>query len=255
MISLIERMIVLGSIIWALLIAQSFAAEHKRVRVDSDARIFGKHSVYEFTHRPGDWESLKSKLEEWKIGQPYLKLSGAEFLLKYLAVEETCETPNYEWKEGTHDLRQVAGRAAWIFDELLDTRLPAVSPDSSKKELEAVTREASNCVEAYRKAMIDLASAYQVGGNIDDLAAKYNGKIKPGVTGNKAEAYSKEMASLLAEFCPIGRKIEDLEKIIGSQGKKRDGQVYFVFDSGYGGTVYRFVIRDSVVISVRIGGL
>jgi hypothetical protein len=187
---------------------------------------------------------------DWSKARPYEKLAYAEGLLPSLSRLEEVEIRHYEWVKGTHDLRIVAGRAAYHLQEVLGLRLPAVTPEMTQQQAADLYHQALPVVKAYRTAVEDMSRQYGASKSVAELKAAFAGRIKPGVSPQKWRDHLSAFEDLLGQWCPIGRKLADLVEIVGSPGEKEGNHHIYSFDSGFFGVHYRFVVVDGVITSV-----
>ena len=199
-------------------------------------------------------DMVKEVSDQCKGAPVYSRLALAEALVPLLARQEIRETPGYEWQPRTHDLGQIAGRAAFLLEVIVDTELPHVEPTSSEADLAAIQRVALAAVAGYRAGIMAVATERNVGESTESLKKAYKGKITPGITQG-APGSATAMAELLDRWFPIGKKIDDLAELVGSPGEKRNDGIAYRFDTGYGGSEFLFVVEDGVIVSVRISGL
>ena len=184
----------------------------------------------------------------------HAKLVLVEALVPLLGRGERVETRGYEWKEGTHDLSRLAGRAAHVFEAVVGVELPRVEPTSTEAHLNAIQERAAAVVAGYRAGIEAVAAEYDIGESTESLKTEYGGKIKLGQSDQAYES-ALAMAGLLDRWFPIGKKAEDLETMVGSPNKPQaEGLVYW-FHTGYFGWQFLFVVKEGVIESVVITGL
>lgn len=212
-------------------------------------------AVSAFLSSTTDAGSLGRELASWKTAPIYQRLSVSEYLLAFLLDGNTCETVQYRRQEGRHDLNVVAGRAGWALEELLGEKLGTIGRESTKRAREGVHSEARKKVDAYRVRIVKSKMGSKTEESTEVLKARYEGKIKPGITGAEAAKYSGAMARLLAEWFPLGKKIGELQEIVGDPGEKDNEVVSYRFDSGLGGLEYQFKVKEGVIRSVLVIGL
>jgi hypothetical protein len=215
-------------------------------------------------------KTLKAELHDWKKAPPYQTVSAAEYLLPYVLEEKQLKTPEYRWREGTHDLDQVSGRAAWALDELLGIKLTRIVPGSTRNDQGQVYREAERAVQASYAWVVKFADDGKNEERVRTLKARYAGKIKPWNTGFNAPKHSRAMLEFLVEWCPLGKKLTDLQEIIGTpaksvtdlheiirgaSGRKREEGHSYYFDTGRGGLRFLFQTKDGLIRAVYIVGL
>jgi hypothetical protein len=212
--------------------------------------------VDHFVTRRSDMKSIEASLQKWRTAPLYQKISASEDLAGSLLSAEVTETTGYRWQEGSHDCNQIAGRAAWALEEMLGIQLSPVTPGISREQLRRVHAEARSLLEAYRRGAMSLASERDAdGSHIQRLKRSYAGKIELGLTMDRAPGCSAAFNRLLQEWFPLGKKVGDLDAIIGAVGEKTGGNVYYRFDNGESGVQYEVKTRDGVIVAVRISGL
>ncbi len=126
----------------------------------------------------------------------------------------------YKWKPGTHDLNRPPGRAAALIEMITGEEMPKVRPDSTPEECSEVYAKAvaavDRLVERHKKRPPSPGKP-----TIEELRSQVQGKIlgpfgeetrpKP---GQKA-AYRLALDELVRRWDPIGKKVTDLEAILG----------------------------------------
>lgn len=195
---------------------------------------------------------LRKTVSSMKQAPLYLRLSLAELLVDSLRDEAKATAITYEWKKGTHDRGRVAGRAAWALEQIIGKELKVVRPTTSAPQLGLVRDEAVRLVRSYRSRALRIRSGSEP--SPDALKISYANKINPGISGELARKSSKAMNRLLSEWCPIGKRLSDLESIVGKPARVSVDKVYYRFDSGYGGVDYRFKVKKGVIESVLLFG-
>jgi hypothetical protein len=197
--------------------------------------------------------SCASSMNRWKRAHAFEKLALVEGLARGLKDDETLETPDYAWTEGTNDFRRLAGRISWALGELLGIRLVPIRPDSSAEELATRSQEALRLAAAYRAGLL-AAAADRKEPAAEELKRKYAGRIRPGIT-DRSDRSAQAMHELLAEWFPIGKELRVLADIVGSPGGEEDGGIVYRFDSGYGGILFRLEARDGRIERLSLHGL
>ena len=215
---------------------------HRVITVDEVAALL----------RAGDIATCESLVKEWKEALPYQRAGLAEELVAHLQDKGSCPARGYQWKKGDNDRSLIAGRAKWAMEELLEVHLPDVDQSTETKDLATLQKNAQSLLDK-RKADL-VANQKEHDPRREELAEKYKGKINPGISAG-APGSVTAIQGLLAEWPPIGRRIQDLAAIIGSQGEKIDGQVSYKFDTGYGGFDYHFSVEQGTITSVKIYGI
>jgi hypothetical protein len=217
--------------------------------------VFSIDEVGGFFRRE-DLSGMEKIIQNWQKGPSYLKLSLLETLTDHLKTLEKCSTRNYIWEEGTHDLNRKNGRAAWAIEKLLEIKLDKITPDSTWEENQKIYNECANIVKAYRAGIMSAASEVKNIKTKEELTKSYKDKIKPGISTKHEESFNS-MSSLLSEWFPIGRKLSDLEEIVGTPGTNRPKEncIDYDFQNGVDGVLYRFTVEDGIITSVLILGI
>ena len=201
-------------------------------------------------------DRAEEDLARWSRTRAYEKLAVAEALVGCLTSQEKCKDRSApQWSPGGNDLSRVAGRGKWCLERILGVSLPDVRPDSSSEELRTLHAQGGQAVEAYRNGIIARAADDRVPpAEFARLKRKYRGRIVPRVLDENRD-YMYAMEDLLAEWPPIGRKMEDLAAIIGSKAKTGDdharGAAVYRFAGTHRETEYHFIMRDGIIRSVR----
>lgn len=216
--------------------------------------------VHRFLFHANNVEFMERNLAQWKKAPFYQLASTPEYLLGFLLEKMEDQyifyplgkTKKYCWQKGTHDLNRLGGRAAFALEKILDIQLRKITPESTKEDLENVYREAKPAVKAFLNSAINKSVGIKTE-KIEVLKARYRGKIKPGITGEKAFDYDKAMGQLLQEWPPLGRKMSDLQEIIGHPPSSTcKDYVTYSFDTGFIGVAYRFWIKEGLIRSVML---
>ena len=235
-------------------VSRSQCASH-----DDVPREFVTHEeilAYERTKYPIEIAEFVRRLEP---APTYMKLVFAEELANRLLIDKECPMSElaghrYAYREGTHDLRRLPGRAAHALEHLLGVALPKVTPASSPADLKLLHGKAVRLLGAYRSGVMAMVRDYEIGKRADALTATYKGKVRPGARHWYESTLA--MARLLADWFPIGKKLSDLEKIVGYKPDRRDRkQVSYWFETSTGGWAFHFTIEDGIITSVSIRGI
>ena len=78
------------------------------------------------------------------------------------------------------------------------------------------------------------------------------GKIKPGMGAENIRSWS-HMQSLLLEWKPLGKRITELQRIVGRSPESVDGRpeiFTYTFDSGFSGTGFLFTTEKGIIVGV-----
>ena len=196
-----------------------------------------------------DVEALASLCEQ---ALAYQKLGFADAAADFITQDRPRPIPGYTWQKGRHDLESVPGRVAFVLEHIIGQELQPIGPDSTEEDLAAVRRDATRLLDAYRQGMIAVSKEYRMGPSVDDLARKYKGKIDLTWQEDREDASAAAMLDLFEEWMPIGRSIDELEKIVGGKGNHGLGRVSFSFSPGFGSTVFLLHLRGKTITSVEI---
>ena len=206
-------------------------------------------------------EKLDKKIEEWGACELYLRPAILEALAQGMSSDEKCETQGYTWEEGSHDLNQPAGRAAWAIEQLTGLKLTRVTPSSTVEEIAAVRKETGEVVKAYNAGIVAAFAAARHERSLEELKKDYHGKIKAGINPKEWEASWKLMTKLFDEWFPLGKKLSDLEEITGATGEALPPGnwtgfgVNYRFENGYSGMSVLLKVSDGVITSVAFVGI
>jgi hypothetical protein len=206
------------------------AAKDTPVLADDAGRLFNATRFSQVSEQPG----------RWKASPGYLKVTLLQALVARVGDSAKATWEKSDEDPKGYDFETVSGRAFWGSAVLTDYApkdgKPLADPEVAKK-----------AIAAYCDALdaAATAKAYDVG----KLKAKYAGKITPGIHHGGAKA-NDQMFALLDEWWPLGKKLDDLEEIIGHKGEVKDGWVRFTFDTGFAGGASFFAVEDGVIRQV-----
>lgn len=208
--------------------------------------------------------ALEETRDRLKAEPLYLKLSYAPYLLERLKSTEKCETQEYERSPADHDLNCIAGRAAWILEGAFDIAIPAIEASSTQGERENSHRLAARQLDAFERGVTQAVQQYRVGDHKTALKHKYQRRILEGSPEEHGPLFTIQavhpMNAMLEEWFPLGKRLADLEAIIGRKAwsyhrKRRDdessehvsGVFEYKCDSGFHGTAYYLLVREGVI--------
>ncbi|MDA1142439.1 MAG: hypothetical protein O3B01_28070 [Planctomycetota bacterium] len=199
-----------------------------------------------------DVPSLRNRLHEYTKANPYQKLTACRSLIDRLGDKRKIDALNYVNSAADHDLAYVPGRTAWAIEILLGINLSKVTTNSSQNELDTVRKQAQQYLKAFESAMLSMETIYRIGFKESSmLSKKYGGRIVTGVS-EKADESAQAMKALLDTWFPLGKKLSDLEKIIGRSPDWKSGKACFRFDNGQDGIEFQFTVDEGVITAVSV---
>lgn len=207
---------------------------------------------------------LQTSVERLKKEPLYLRLSYAPYFVELLEDGQERETLYYEWEDGTHDLRIVAGRAGWLLQEVYDIEVVTIDSSTTAKARKQARDLARAQLDVYIACAMVQVELDSVGRNIDGLKAEYQAKFLRELPHENSTRFDmgagKLFAALFDDFFPLGKKLEDLERIVGRKAyayesklrnRESSEEVTGVFEYGYSdgfsGKVYYLLVRDGVI--------
>ena len=210
---------------------------------------------------------LPRGIERLKAEPVYLQLSYAPYVIETLASDQRVETLDYEWDPGTNDLRYVAARGAWVLESVFGIKVAPINASTVKADRDQATRLAQVQFDAYRAGIMRTVEQYAIGRDIEELAQKYQAKIQEGTEEHPSHGFFKpagpHLKRMLREFFPLGRKLSDLEYVIGRKAfayepdlRERDtsegvtGVFEYRYSDGMFGRAYFFLVRDGIIEAV-----
>lgn len=181
-----------------------------------------------------------------------------ELLLEEVLSQTRYYLVDYTYEKGSNDLRLVAGRATEALERLLGAELPKITPASSAEHAKRVHAEAAKLLRVYRSGLLTLAGEYKIGKPKEALKRTYEGKIEQ-KSQHKEEVFRAAclLAKLLQEWFPLGKKLSDLEEIVGYKTLRasRSRHAIYEFDAGRSGYLFHFKLSGELIDSVSIGAL
>lgn len=210
---------------------------------------------------------LDRETKQLKEQPEYLRLSYAPYLVELLTDRRQRETLYYEWAPGTHDLRLVAGRAAWVLQEVYRITIPPLDSKATAEICAGAQKAVQVQLQAIRTTTMALVEFEGVGHDVDALERKYQDKIQAQspYEGSRRfrRAAAKPLREMLNEFFPLGKKLTDLERIVGQRAyvydpslrvRETSEKVTGVFEygctDGMFGEAYFFLVRGGVIEAV-----
>lgn len=239
----------------AVALSLALGANAAEVAREPSKQAYSLNEVNGFLRAPS-LDKMKKDIQDWLAGPLYLKPALLEELAGHVTPSQKRETRDYSWEKGTHDMNQPAGRAAWAVESLTGIDLAKVTPTSSEAEIQKIRGQAEKLIEAYNAGILAMALEIKPEKPLDELKGIYHGKIKHGVPSNDFQESFKLMSELLEQWFPLGKKLSELEDIIGSPGTEREksGGVEYRFKGGWNVILYRLKIDDGIIVSVAILG-
>lgn len=206
------------------------------------------NAIFNSPHSP----TLEQQIAKFKYASPYQRLAVVRQLLTYIDSKDVILGVDYKPTEGKHNLQLVAGRAVWAIELFLGVELPVVESILSEADSAELTRVATACVKAYENALLDLGTSYDVGSTTAEMVKQYRGKIQPGSRDHARQNVSLTL-ELFTQWFPLGRKLSELESIIGEKPQKQNGLFEYRFDDGYNATAFILTVSDDgLIINVSI---
>ncbi len=231
------------------------------VRGEDDALENGY--LYFRTHTSGYlfWSKDAAKLQqivETMRKKPllYKVLAGPTFV-NALTGDHPTPLDGFEWQEGKHDFNRYPGRAAWAMEELLGIKLPTVTPKTTKKELAEIQKEAERLLREHTKKIMKESGEGKVGRPTAEIKKLYHGKIVQSQDHEKSIAAGRVMAVMLDEWFPLGKKLSDLEEIVGYKGKSwkmKEVEMRVAYHFGRDWPVFSFFfdVEKGVIVGLLI---
>ena len=214
-------------------------------------------SVGDLTHHRTA-KGLSARIDKWMRAPSYLRLTMMELLLEEVLSQRRHDLVDYTYEQGGNDLGLIAGRATEALERLLGAELPKITPTSSAEHAKRVHAEAAKLLRVYRSGLLTLAGEYKIGKPKEVLRRAYDGKISPTRRATK-DVYRTAcvLAKLLQEWFPIGKKMSDLEEIVGYKTLRasRSRHAIYEFDAGRSGYLFHFKLSGELIDSVSIGAL
>lgn len=197
-------------------------------------------------------DDLEEVSDELRKAPLYLRLSIAALLVEETASYERCELRGYTYGNDDQDLNWVAGRSAFLLEKALGVPLPRLAPNSTTRHVDHLHAEAAKAYNALRQQIVAQHMAIRDPSVDPALKMKYAGKIDPTRSAARFDEDVLALYDLLNEWFPLGRKMRELEEIVGHEAQRyRDGFCY-TFDEGYGGVRFVFRTREGLIDSVFV---
>lgn len=201
-----------------------------------------------------DFENAIGKARNYET---YCKISLAETLIEKLSDNAPTHLIGHARVDNEQDLDMKAGCAARALEELLNFDLPKVcvskaNGDPLPKQLALIADEATRQLKVYRAGVAE--ALLKTEPSIAEMKKKYENKITadPKHTAAEGQRSIEELAALFAAWCPIGKKLSDVETIVGSPTVKYEGQLCYSFRcNSINGAGVKFMIRKDVIVAVR----
>jgi hypothetical protein len=213
--------------------------------------------------RPTDVDGLTRAVDRLRSAPVYLRMSALPDLLTMLQSSDTVEVYDYDPPDGGDDLRMLAGRAAWGLEAGMGIALPPVDAHQNADERARIVELARAQADAYVISVREMVKEYGIGDNPEALAARYKDAL--GARFKKDHACFDDTAvalfdEMLHEFFPIGKKLDDLELIVGQpaaslvDGRRLETRpqvgtwtAEYRCDSGFSGVAYYLLIEGDVI--------
>lgn len=213
-----------------------------------DRTIVVRAAKLSLTQRPE--QEFRSDVEKWCRSPAYLHAGLSHTLLNELAGSSGFlgRAPG----DGA-TLATVGQRALWALEQLTGCSMPM---EQARQEPQSGDwrRQAVAIVEAYYKGEFDAAARMSATQPSPVKAGEYEGKIQTGQTAARARQSCAAMAELLERWHPIGRRMLDLEGIIGVKGVEANGRSVYMFDQGRVGWSFEFEVQDGLIKAVWFVG-
>ena len=201
-----------------------------------------------------DGATVKKAQQRILAAPLYLRVAIAELCVDAICAGKMFDTPDYAWDRNSHDLRTRAGRAAACLESILRVELPHVTLDTTADDLGKIREVAASRLMLYRQGLLDVGIAYKDDDLRKTLKEELNGKITVGKSPDASNS-ARTMANLLDRWYPIGRPVVHLSEILGVAGEPGQHGVTYRFDTGYGGYVFEFSVKDGLIQSVHVRGI
>ncbi|MCP3905415.1 MAG: hypothetical protein GY715_17455 [Planctomycetes bacterium] len=239
---------------------------------DDDAQLRGIGNVvsnWSIALANLDVDAVRHASRQAKESPLYRRLSVAPFILEAIDDPKAIRGSDDQPPPGTHDLRRVAGRAAYYLEHVLPITLPTITETTSEAELKQIQASARRQYEAYRAGVNDMVQTYGIGGNVEDLHRRYRHQIFQSVE-SPGHGFWEEGAphfkQMLRDFFPLGKRLGDLETIMGARAyaydtnlrdRESSDDVTGVFKYSYHdhsmmfGMGYYFLVENGVITAVN----
>jgi len=258
-----------ASMAWMVLLAMPMSIHSSESKFDTERLYFEGNSGS--LADPWGLAGFERAIDKARNYETYCKISLAEALIESLKDETPShvseqgrrvilpqgktQTPVAEQNPSTDRCLDVkAGCAARALEKLLNFELPKLYAENESekprsKQLAAVAEEATRQLNAYRTGVAEALSKKEP--SLADVKKKYEGKIITDLTQSAAEARPsiEHLAALFEEWCPIGKKLSDIESIAGPT-MEFEGRPCYNFRYGNDGLGVKFVIKKDVIVAV-----
>jgi hypothetical protein len=87
--------------------------------------------------------------------------------------------------------------------------------------------------------------------DLADLRRRYSGRIRADVRGHEAVRMSVLANDLLREWNPIHASAADVRALLGPPTSERTRLMEYRFDNGEAGVVWRFTVRNDIVVALE----
>lgn len=174
----------------------------------------------------------------------YQQISCSEYMLRSFVTTNECVIPGYSKNSTKHDITRACGRTAYAVENILGNGIDL--PTSSQSDDLLIT------YRSQISASIELAKKRPQRGleDFDAVKEEFRNKIVPGLHKN-AMLSSAWMEHLLRKWFPLGRRAEDLQRIIEHAPSIRNGgELIYRFDDGIMAERYIFVITNDIIQAV-----
>ncbi len=242
------------------------AAEHPLAR--DDGSVLVPQWVRGLLSERHTFDSLSQDIDRVRKQPLYLRLSAASSLVDLMVDRNVVALHHYS-PNGDHDLRLIAGRAAFAIDRLFPISVPTITRDTVPEDLARLAEAVRQQLDAYRLGVLAVVNEYQIGEDHARLAQTYQERIHEGIPEADRTFFfttrgASDFRECLDAFFPIGKRLDDLEAIVGADARLEesihDGNdttngvqvvAYYARDSRFA-IAYRFLIHDGVIESVSI---
>lgn len=204
-------------------------------------------------------DDFEKETLKWKTAPTRKKIEKIPSILKCIQIDDCLHMDKYIYEEGKNDLERTSGRAAEVIEVVYGLKAGKIGPKSSKSDIAAIFDRAKELLDAYAKGAIDMSKEiYSV--SKERMKEKYANKItfevknKDNVT--KVRDGMRKMDELLKEWFPLGKKISDLEEIVGEKSDRKSKQNFAMYYFEMGMTTYRyeFQLDNDIIINIKIHG-
>jgi hypothetical protein len=217
-----------------------------------------------------DLKSVQQSANELARLPLYLKLSAAPEIIDALDDQRAVDTPDYQHASGTHDMRLVAGRAAFYVEKVLPITLPSITNATSQAMLKQIEESARTQYDAYRAGVMAAVKECRIGADIQALAQRYRDAIYADVLPEHHQyqffpAGAQAFEEMLHDFFPIGKTLTDLEMIMGGKARAYEpalkartssdgvtGVFEYYYTDGMFGEHYFFLVECGFITAVNV---